>query len=313
MIPSGESQQLIWGILLHLSYNMWSDRDAPEWGVEDYYFRPYLRFDESLWNDLLQQSADAGLNMIVIDLGDGVVYRSHPEIAVEGAWSPERLRSELSKIRDMGMEPIPKLNFSTSHDAWMGPYSRCVSTEGYYQLCRDLIAEVVDLFDGPRLFHLGMDEETARHQRHYAYAVMRQHELWWHDFFFLVDQVEKAGVRPWIWSDYVWHHPGAFLAQMPTSVMQSNWYYGDEFGPDLDRVCAYNLLEEHGYDQIPTGSTWLGEENFPKTVAYCDQTVAPERLRGYLQAPWHPTLEKWRQRYERAIELVAQARVERDK
>ena len=162
------SDPMIWGSLLHLSYNMWSDRDAPEWRLEHVSARPYLRFDETLWNDLLSQMADAGMNMVVIDLGDGVHYKSHPEIAVEGAWTPGKLREELAKIRQLGLEPIPKLNFSTCHDAWLGPYSRCVSTDTYYDVCRDLIAEVIDLFDQPRFFHLGMDEETAEHQRYYA-------------------------------------------------------------------------------------------------------------------------------------------------
>ena len=32
------------------------------------------------------------MNMVVIDLGDGVKYESHPEIAVKGAWSTTELR-----------------------------------------------------------------------------------------------------------------------------------------------------------------------------------------------------------------------------
>ena len=66
-------------------------------------------------------------------------------------------------LRALGIEPLPKLNFSTCHDAWLGPYSRMVSTPAYYDVCRDLIDEVAELFGGPRFFHLGMDEETAQH------------------------------------------------------------------------------------------------------------------------------------------------------
>ena len=87
-------KDLIWAILLHLSYNMWADREAPEWGVEHVSAQPQLRFDESLWDDLLQRAVRSGINMIVLDLGDGVRYESHPEIAVRGAWSVDRLRQE---------------------------------------------------------------------------------------------------------------------------------------------------------------------------------------------------------------------------
>jgi len=299
--------KMIWAYLLHLSYNMWADRDVPEFGDQYSSYKPYLRFDSALWNDLLKKMADMGLNMIVTDLGDGVKYESHPEIAVREAWTVSHLKEELAKIRGMGMEPIPKLNFSTCHDAWLGPYSRCVSTETYYEVCRDLISEVIEIFDKPRLLHLGMDEETAEHQRHYNYVVIRQHDLWWHDLYFLFDEVKKGGSRPWIWSDYLWDHTEIFLEKMPKWVLQSNWYYGAEFSKKIRYVKAYLDLEEHGYDQIPTGSTWSVPESFQKTVEYCRKHIAPDRLLGFLQTVWKPTLEACRQNHIQAIELVGQA------
>lgn len=300
-------QTTIWAYLVHLSYNMWCDRKAQEWG--DYgVYSPRLRFDEELWNLLLEEMPRAGVNMVVIDLGDGVKYRSHPEIAVEGAWSTTKLKRELKRLRDKGLEPIPKLNFSTAHDAWLREYSRCVSTPRYYTVCRDLIKEVVELFGQPRFFHLGMDEETWEHQRHYAYAVVRQHELWWEDFHFLVEQVERQGVRAWIWSDYYWHHPEAFLQNMPRSVVQSNWYYGDGFDKQEVAVRAYIDLAQHGFDQIPTGSNWSNDVNFGRTVQFCRQNIALERLLGFLQTSWKPTLAECRQKHIDALQQVARAR-----
>jgi len=308
-------REMVWGILWHLSYNMFSDR-----GIQ-----PYLRFDESLWNDLLRAAAQVGVNMVVMDLGDAVQYQSHPEIAVRDAWTVERLSRELTVMRDLGLEPIPKLNFSACHDAWLGEYARCVSTDTYYGVCRDLIAEVIELFDTPRLFHLGMDEETAHHQRYFEYLVVRQYDLWWHDLYFLVEQVEKGGVRPWIWSDYLWHHPEAFFAKMPKSVLQSNWYYGGVFDPgvfdpEIDYVRAYRDLEAHGYDQLPTGGYdqphrhlpsgggWTKPDNFPKTVEFCRSRIAPARLKGFLQTVWQPTLEARRQFHMEALEAVGRGK-----
>src|SRR5688500_5984727 len=107
---------------------MWCDWPNPELTIPYNPAKPYLRFDDALWNDLLAAMKKARLNMVVIDLGDGVKYSSHPEIAVEGAWSAARLKEEIKKLRGMGLEPIPKLNFSTCHDQWLGPYARMVST-----------------------------------------------------------------------------------------------------------------------------------------------------------------------------------------
>jgi hypothetical protein len=286
---------------------MWCDWDNPALTSQPYNpIKPYLRFDDNVWNDLLAAMTKGGFNMVVIDLGDGVQYQSHPEIAVENAWSRSRLSAELKKLRGLGLEPIPKLNFSTCHDQWLGPYARMVSTPKYYDVCRDLIAEVIDLFDKPRFFHLGMDEEDAKHQRTFEHVVVRQHNLWWHDFRRFYEQVEAAGVRPWIWSDYVWEHPELFWERMPKSILQSNWYYGEKFSTEILAVRTYKELEDHRYDQVPTLSNWTTPANIHGTFEFCRKNIPPERLKGFLIAPWRPTLPETRQRHMEAIEHTAQ-------
>jgi hypothetical protein len=308
---------MMWAYLIHLGFNMWEEQDAkPLYGMEKGRKRildfrraqPYLRFDEELWNELLREMKKIGINMLVIDLGEGVQYESHPEISVKGSWSVKKLKQEIGKLRSMGIEPIPKLNFSTTHDTWLGPYSRCVSTDLYYGVCRDLINEVCSIFDRPRFFHLGMDEETAGHQRFALYAVMRQHQLWWDDLYFLINEVEKSGVRPWVWADYLWHHPDIFFKKMPKSVLQSNWYYGRVFSLKINYVRAYLDLEKYGYDQIPTGSICSVQENLEKTVSYCSRRISRERLFGFLQTVWRPTIPSFRRKHLNAIKAVSKAK-----
>lgn len=299
-------------VLLHLSFNMWGEADSPD--RETRRARPYLRFDEALWKELTQRMADHGLNMVVLDLGDGVKYDSHPEIAVDNAWSPERLKEESQRLKEMGIELIPKLNFSTSHDAWLGEYARCVSTPAYYKVCQELIEEVCVLLDTPRFFHLGMDEETAGHQKNYNYAVMRQYDLWWHDALFLFEQVEKQGSRPWVWSDYIWNHKEEYLKRMPKNVLQSNWYYGQQFDfepsseqPVALRVDAYRALNDHGYDQIPTCSNHGNRENTALTVEFARQNIAADKLKGFLQTPWRPTIQEYKDHLIESIDLLGKA------
>lgn len=307
---------MIWANLIHLGYNMWVDRDIAE--VPELNYAPWIcgspkmRFDMTLWDDLVSKMAENGVNMLVIDLGEGVQYSSHPEIASKGAWTVDQLKSELAKLRNVGIEPIPKLNFSTTHDYWLGPYSRMVSTPEYYKVCSDLIGECCDIFDRPRLFHLGFDEETFGHQIYQECIVIRQYDLWWHDLFFFAEQAEKKGARPWIWSDYIWNHEEEFLARMPKSILQSNWYYGESLTPDDDTnknyVKAYNTLEAAGYDQIPAGGNDHTPRNFGNTVEWCGQHIAPERLKGFLQTIWRPTTEEFRQRHMEAVEQIGAAR-----
>jgi len=143
--------------------------------------------------------------------------------------------------------------------------------------------------------------------------VVRQGDLWWHDFLFFVKTVESAGVRPWIWSDFYWHHPEEFMSRMPKSVLQSNWYYGDAFALDdsnkqRPRVQAYIDLDKAGFDQIPTGSNWSNDVNFGRTVEFCEKHLSKEHLLGYLTAPWVFTLPKFEAQNMRAIDQVAAAR-----
>lgn len=309
--PTKEGE-LIWANLLHLGGNMWGDHPGAYTPCSD-----KLRCQDDVWKELTDKMAAAKLNMVVIDLGEGIQYKSHPELAVEGSWSIDKLRKELDRLRKMGLEPIPKLNFSTCHDVWLGEYARMVSTKKYYEVCADLIKEVCEIFDSPRFFHLGYDEETSGHQSTFHYVVVRQGDLWWHDFLYFVKTVEDQHVRPWIWSDYCWHHKDEFLARMPKSVLQSNWYYSMEFdfapenkSSNRTYVETFDVLDKAGFDQVPTGSNWSNDQNFPKLVEYCQKVISPERLKGFMQTGWHHTERTSLEHMTRAIELTQQAMTE---
>lgn len=294
---------LIWGVLLHLGRNMWGDSATAYTPPVDHF-----TFEENLWIEMTERASSLGLNMVVVDLGEGVSYKSHPELGLEGSWTTDKLRQDLARLRSMGLEPIPKLNFSTCHDHWLGEYSRMVSTPTYYQVCSDLIKEVTELFDHPRFFHLGYDEENFGNQRTYDYVVIRQGELWKRDFLFFVDECEKNGVRPWIWADYCWEHP-EFLDWAPKSVVMSNWYYGDDFDPVQNRtIQRYLDIDAAGFDQIPTGSDFFNQlENFYKTTQFGKERLSKERLLGYLQTPWRFTETKSHELNMRSIQQVGDA------
>lgn len=204
---SQDVYDLMWSNFFQFSYNSYSEY-VPERGYHnpktpDLSVSPRLRWDDKLWDDLTKQMVEAGANQVIFSLGDGIRYDSHPEIAVEGAWTPAEMKAEKQRLAGLGITLVPKLNFSAGHDLWLGDYHRMVSTPVYYEVCADLIAEVIEIFDNPPLFHLGYDEETWYHHTWYEYVVLRQHDLWWRDFLWFVEQVESRGARPWIWADYI--------------------------------------------------------------------------------------------------------------
>jgi len=293
-----------WAYLAHLSTNMWNDK-APEAYATDYRriraLSPKLLCDEAVWQTWTNEAARIGMNMYIVDVGDGVNYPSHPELALEGGWSPDKMRAEVRRLKALGLEPIPKLNFSTCHDSWLKEYHRMVSTPVYYRVCRDLLKDIYEIFDRPRYIHLGYDEEQPGNP-FTAFDVVRQGELWWHDFFFFIKAVEDLGARPWVWADVVWHYGEEAAKRVPKSVLMANWYYHTDFDtkkkPESPRnkcsyVGAYELLEKYGFDQTPCGSNWGCEENFPSLVSFAMENISPERLKGFIMAPWHRTLPRY--------------------
>ena len=308
------NKDLMWAYLIHAGYNMWAEQDAGYRPLSDGYAEDYfnasnqLRFDMDIWELLTNQMRKAGINTLVIDLGEGIRYESHPELAIEHSLSKEQFGGMLAKLRQIGITPIPKLNFSTCHDEWMGKYSRCVCSREYYDVCRDLIDEVAELFNKPAYFHLGMDEETYEHQTGYRYALVRNGDQWWDDLFFYAKAAEGNGARPWFWSDRIWNHEKEFLERMPKKFLQSNWYYGGGFDRSNKWVGAYNLLDENGYEQVPAGSNWSCQWNFEGTVNYCSKTCNAGNLAGFLQTVWRPTLDAVKYRHLEAIDTVKRVR-----
>lgn len=303
----GPPRELMVGYLLHLGCNMWGDHYNPEWKHE--YVQPSdtLRLDKDVWDEVTERFPDAHINTAVIDLGEGVKYDSHPEISVKGSWTTTKLRRELTRLRGLGLEPIPKLNFGAGHDHWLGEYSRMVSTDVYYRVCADLIAEVCELFDRPRFFHIGMDEETAMHQRFQHFICIRQYDLWWNDLYRLIDHVEQGGARAWVWSDHIWRHTVDFVYRMPRTVLQSNWYYRPRLSLKEPRCEAYIQLDNLGFEQVPTASNHSNPENFGRTVTWCRRRISPRRLVGFLQTPWRPAVEAYRDRHFEAVQCVKDA------
>lgn len=293
----------VWATLVHFSTNLWHDVGNTRCDRSSIWkspASPSLRFDRALWDEYVDKLVECGSNAIVIDLGDAMIYDSHPEIAVEGAFTKDEMRDELDRLNSLGFEVIPKLNFSATHDVWLGEYSRMLSTKKYYEVCRDLIDEACELFDA-RLFHLGFDEETYEHQREYDYVTVRNGDLWWHDLKFMVDCVEKNGARALVWSDYARTKADEFVEKLPKSVIPVNWYYFTEFGENLTefaeiRVKPFHIFEEHGYDQIPGGSVEYHKDNIEKLAEYCKEHISPDRLLGFIQTTWASVEDKYRDR-----------------
>ena len=297
-----QKQAFMWATLVHFGTNMWYDVcDKGHEAFTELWEIPgsaEMRLDKNIWIKYMDYLKQSGINTLIIDIGDGVIYDSHPEIAIKGSWTKADFLSELERLKNMGFNLIPKLNFSSCHDIWMKEYSRMVSTPLYYKVVEDLIDEVCELFE-PRFIHLGLDEETYEHQSKYDYAVVRQNDLWWNDLYFYVRCAEKNGVRPMMWSDYARNHPEEFVEKCPKSMVQCVWYYFNQYGDDIAemyriRIMPIDVLEKAGFDQLPTGSIEYDFDCMPKLVDYCTDHISKEHLLGFMQTTWAPIMDHWK-------------------
>lgn len=285
----------IWAYYIRLSDHFWDDEYSPMWNISPRnLYNDNNDIDFEVWDEIVDHLAKEKYNMLVIDVGDGVKYDSHPEISAPNAVSKEFLKKKLDEARAKGIEPIPKLNFSTCHDTWMKEYRRMVSSNLYRKVVVDLIDELCELFDKPSLFHLGMDEENDRLQTQYEISIIRHEKVLWEDMNIMFEACRSNGVRPWVWSDYYWDHPETFKKHMPLDVMQSNWYYGliADYPKDSVKfkyINTYCALRDLGYDQIPTCSTWSTSSNPLHTLLFGKQELENGHLCGYFTASWVKT------------------------
>lgn len=310
-----QNKNFMWAHLLHLGSNMWNEEGNAR--GRTHRSTPCasdtLRFDRELWVSHTKELREIGVNTLIIDVAEALQYKTHPEISAKGALSHEELSAEVERLKSMGFEVIPKLNFSTAHDIWLKDYSRMISTPTYYQVCRNVIEEVAEVFK-PNHFHLGMDEETMGNQRNQMIAIVRQHELWWHDFYYLVECVERVGARPWIWADYFWSHPEECIEKMPKSVVMCGWYYWKCFGEEIKNskelqtmLAGFERLSALGYDQVPTASVWAEPDNLEELVGYCAERIDPSHWLGMMQTTWERIDKDWMHVHKTAINSIKNA------
>lgn len=288
-------------LLGHISYNMWCSepRDDVHYGYSD-----KLRFEPDVYKRIVLRASKAGFNMIILELGDGIAWRSHPETTVKDPLSLDELQTLLKFTRDAGLEPIPKLNFSTVHDIWLGEYERMIGTERYHQVCLELIQEATELFDGPRFFHIGMDEETLPHHTdiNLEYVVLRLGNEWIRAVERFNEDVKRCGAQAWIWGDAFWKGRGEIPSSISKDIIISDWQYRNE--PDYPSM---RLIEELGYKQVPAGSNWTRKDNISYLAEFAANNLKPESLLGLMQTVWHPMVSEHERFYDEAIDVAAPA------
>ena len=170
---SGKKPRLaIRGYLLHLTHY------DPQWVLKKNSERP---FDLGLAMEIADELAGAGFNALLVGVSDGVRYKSHPEFRRKYSVPMKQLETLCKHARSLGLEIIPKLNFSRSainrHNDWMlAPKENWYvhfDDDYYWKTGFEAIDEVIAACRPKRFFHVGMDEDHDRSYTQYVDAILR--------------------------------------------------------------------------------------------------------------------------------------------
>ena len=251
------------------------------------------RFDLNVGLEVIDAIVEAGLNLLIIDCGDGVKYESHPELAREYTVPMTHLGRLVNRAQEKGIEVVPKLNFSHSslhrHNDWFRPYNEFFDNDEYWRIAFELIDELVQTCRPRRFFHIGMDEDHDRAHSQYIEAIVR---LW--------DGLRERGLRPIIWNDS--SHGGRALVhaeksqaaekKIPKDIVQVVWDYSHA-QPDV-----VGRLVSEGFE------VWGAPGESPEQVSKWRQIILRCGGQGLLGTMWVPCRRSNRSKLIQLIRTV---------
>jgi len=211
-----------YGYLLHITHY------DPRWCKVKAREKP---FDLATGLAVVEALAEEGFTHLVIDLKDGVAWKSHPELRKHYTVPMAVLRKLVAAAHSAGLDIVPKLNFSQSeinrHNHWMIPpgevWWQHFDEETYWRRAFEIIDEAVEVCRPAKLVHIGMDEDHNRSYAQYAEAIR-----------VLRAGLRKRGLRTMMWNDSAIAYGPGFIhrdkaiyaeREIPKDVVQVLWNY----------------------------------------------------------------------------------------
>jgi hypothetical protein len=277
------------GYLIHMSHYdpVWyekKDREKP--------------FDLKIGCEIVDAVAQAGLNLLAIDLDDGVIFKSHPELKRHYSVPMSHLSELVAHAREKRLEIVPKLNFSKSklhrHNDWFSPHHELEDTEDYWKLAFEVIDEVLEVCAPERFFFIGMDEDTHRTDDQYVRAVES-----------LRTGLAKRKLRTAMWNDSFHLSQSMFQCVRKTlaaedsigrEVLQAVWDYGPVRQHAVDRI---QDIQRKGFD------VWIAPGSSPEYVRAWKQVALDENCTGMLMTMWQPVSAETRESMLQRIRTLA--------
>jgi len=267
------------GLLIHITHY------DPMWNTKKESEGP---FSVEVALQVLEKMAAYNFNTLVVDIEDGVVYKSHPELKRHYSVPMKDLQLLAKSAKQKNIDFVPKCNFSKSgrnnHDMWLKPHWDGINwiknMDQYWKVAGDVIDELVCVCQPQRFFNIGMDEDHYRSVSQYVEAIKILH-----------DKISKHGLRPVMWNDTCYENRNV-IAQvyadkcraaeplLPKDIVQVLWDY------DLVHEGIVKRLTDMGFD------VWVAPGRDKKQIAQWKKVLLAEGGTGLLMTNWRKCSKK---------------------
>lgn len=270
-LTSGEK---VSGNLIHITHY------DPKWTRDNAKERE-KKFDVETAIRIIEEMAANDMNMVIVDIEDGVTYESAPILERHYSAPMDDLVKLANAARENGIEFVPKLNFSKSsttvHDHWLAPYigpDYPGVRDEYFELGFKVIDEILEKCGPINYFHIGMDEDHDRSVRQFVRDIKLLH-----------DYLTKKGVRTVIWNDRLYLNRDVkaevfaekFMAatpQLPTDIVHLLWDY------DITHEGVIKDLKDQGID------VWVAPGTNETNVKNWVEIAKNEGADGMIMSNW---------------------------
>ena len=238
--------------------------------------------------EAVQAMKKVGLNTLIVDIEDGVLYQSHPELKRHYSAPMEELRAFASAAREAGISFVPKLNFSksgrTEHDKWMYPYwdlrNFVAREKEYRKVALDVIDELIVECQPQQYFHIGMDEDHHRSIDQYVDTIE-----------FFREHLQSKGLRTVIWNDSAYQNRNVIAqvhadksvaaeARISKDIVHILWDY------DIVHQGIIKRLTDQGFD------AWMAPGRDHQMIKGWKKVLLDEGGDGLLLSNWVKCSEK---------------------
>lgn len=258
------------------------------------------RFDLAVARECIRGVAAAGFNMLIIDIKDAVIYKSLPHLRKKYSVPVKELVELTELARGLGLEVVPKLNFSKSpehrHSHWLWEEQCPPDSPALWKQAFKAVDEVARLMK-PSMLHVGMDEDDTRSPDEYRKALH-----------FLYRELKKRKLRMMMWADcgHRWRPAERWkvlpaIKSLPRDVILMPWEYGSGRA-DLVRNFMKTGFDVIGASMLNARAADTGKVELMRNTEDWYGVIAKTRAAGLVVTHWSPLTRANRKTLIKGIE-----------